>query len=67
MSGITFSPTLESMIGVANNDFWSQERFCDDTDVLDLGAKVKHVDIMSKLGCFVSLSVFFVSCGLFVC
>lgn len=48
MSGITFSPTLESMIGVANNDFWSQERFCDDTDVLDLGAKVKHVDIMSK-------------------
>jgi hypothetical protein len=48
MSGITFSPTLESMIGVANNDFWSQERFCDDTDVLDLGAKVKHIDIMSK-------------------
>ena len=48
MSGITFSATLESMIVGANNDFWSQTRFCDDTDVLELGAKVKHLDVMSK-------------------
>lgn len=47
MTGLSFSSSLEALVSEFQ-ELWSQEKVLDDTDVTDLGAKVKHLDVMSK-------------------